>query len=61
MFLIFVLANSAEDLTREDLRFWPLMYMPAFLSAALLVPIVVVSGRMPRTPSTLAWLSSNSR
>ena len=61
MFLIFVLANFTEDLTREDLRFWPLMYMPAFLSVVLLVPIVVVSGRMPRTPGPLAWLSSNSR
>ena len=61
MFLIFVLANFTEDLTREDLRFWPLMYMPAFLSAAFLMPVVVVSSRMPETPGALAWLSSRSR
>ena len=41
MFLIFVLANFTEDLTREDVRFWPLMYMPVFLSVACLAPIVV--------------------
>ena len=60
MFFIFVLANFTEDLTREDLRFWPLMYMPAFLSAVLLAPIIAVSRRMPETPGVLAWLSSRS-
>ena len=61
MFFIFVLANFSEDLTRENLRFWPLMYVPALLSAALLAPIIAVSGRTPETPGVLAWLASRSR
>lgn len=61
MFFIFVLANFSEDLTRENLRFWPLMYVPALLSAALLAPIIAISGRAPETPGVLAWLGSRSR
>ena len=61
MFFIFVLANFSEDLTRENLRFWPLMYVPALLSAVLLVPIIAISGRTPETPGVLAWLGSRSR
>ena len=61
MFFIFVLANFSEDLTRENLRFWPLMYVPALLSVALLAPIIAVSGRTPETPGVLAWLASRSR